>query len=146
MDGRLYGETFGARLHRLRRAKGLKQAELAAQIGCTGHSVSSWESERTQPQAKWLLLLSFALDVPVLSLRDGDGRQATPPRVVSGIRWEDQAAADVDLFRKMWNNGVVTRRMAKKLGVNPVTIHQVRKRLGLPPRKADISRSGGYAS
>lgn len=140
-------ETFGQRLSRLRRHHHLTQRELARLIGATDWSISVWESDQQRPRAKWRPLLARVFGVTECYLRTGSEAVIAPlPPIKSGIRWEAQPAADVQSFRVMWNDGVITRKMARRLGINLGTIHKVRKRLGLPPRKADIARSGGYAS
>jgi transcriptional regulator with XRE-family HTH domain len=56
-------ESFGARLARLRRARGLTQIELAQRIGITRRMVAYYEVESDRPPAHVLDRLAAALQV-----------------------------------------------------------------------------------
>lgn len=55
--------TFGMRLKKCRKAKGLTQKELAALIGASYASISNWEKDQNVPDGNKILLLIKALDV-----------------------------------------------------------------------------------
>lgn len=55
--------TFGERLRKCRKEKGLTQKELAALIGERHTSVSHWEKDQNVPDGNKILLLIKALDV-----------------------------------------------------------------------------------
>lgn len=63
-------ETLGARLRRLREAKGLSQRDLALSAGVTQAQVSRIEADEREPVAGTLFALARALDA---SLGDFDG-------------------------------------------------------------------------
>lgn len=59
-------ETFGARLHRMRKARGFTLAELATEAGATKGYLSQLENEiETNPSARVLSGLADALKVSV---------------------------------------------------------------------------------
>ena len=57
-------DTFGARLLRLRTARGLSQMEVAEQLGITPVAISNWESDRSQPRQHRMSDLAKILGVP----------------------------------------------------------------------------------
>jgi len=59
---------FSERLKEVRRAKGLKQRELAEKIKATNTSVSNWENGVSQPSASVVELISQALGVSPFDL------------------------------------------------------------------------------
>ncbi|MBC5581715.1 helix-turn-helix transcriptional regulator [Anaerofilum sp. BX8] len=71
--------TFGERLLRLRREKGLSQEALAEMLDTTRQAVSKWENGQGMPEAEKLLVLSDVFGVPVDGLlRDGGSCEKTP--------------------------------------------------------------------
>ena len=56
-------ETFGQRLARLRREKGLTQEEIAEKIGISPQAVSKWENDVSSPDISIIISLSEILDV-----------------------------------------------------------------------------------
>ena len=58
-------ETFATRLRQARKAKGWTQAELGAQVGLKGNSISSYELGRTEPDIALLVMLSKKLEKPL---------------------------------------------------------------------------------
>ena len=61
-------ETFGARLHRLRKAKGIPQIDIAERLGVTAVAISNWESDRSQPRRHRMTELAKILGVPTQQL------------------------------------------------------------------------------
>jgi transcriptional regulator with XRE-family HTH domain len=57
-------DTFGARLQRLRMAKGLHQVDIAERLGVTAVAISNWESDRSQPRQHRIAELAKILGVP----------------------------------------------------------------------------------
>ena len=57
-------DTFGARLQRLRMAKGLHQVDIAERLGVTAVAISNWESDRSQPRQHRIADLAKILGVP----------------------------------------------------------------------------------
>lgn len=64
--------AFGARIRRIRRARGLSQEAVAAQIGTTATSLARWELGHVQPQVWLFALLARALGVSMDSLWYGE--------------------------------------------------------------------------
>lgn len=58
------GETFGARLLRLRKAKRISQIDIAEKLGVTAVAISNWESDRSQPRRHRMAELAKILGVP----------------------------------------------------------------------------------
>lgn len=61
-------DRFGANLKRLRIAKGLSQADVAATLDVSAPSVSGWESGRARPKPDRMTALAALLDVSVSQL------------------------------------------------------------------------------
>jgi transcriptional regulator with XRE-family HTH domain len=61
-------ETLGARLRRLRRARGWSQIELAIQVNTDQSNISKWERGRTRPQPYSLHKLATALGCTLTDL------------------------------------------------------------------------------
>ncbi len=70
--------TLGKRIALLRKDKGLKQEELAEQLGISGQAVSKWENDQTCPDISLLPQLAKILGVTVDALLSGK-QEATPP-------------------------------------------------------------------
>ena len=64
----LPAERFGAKLQRLRIAKGLSQADVAAYMGVSAPSISGWEKGRARPKHDRMGDLADLLGVPVSQL------------------------------------------------------------------------------
>lgn len=61
-------ETLGARVARLRKEKGLTQADLAEALGITVASICYWEQDRSRPKPARLNALSHLLGIAVPDL------------------------------------------------------------------------------
>ncbi|MCJ2186793.1 helix-turn-helix domain-containing protein [Novosphingobium beihaiensis] len=87
------GESFGERLHRLRKLRGYTQGELASRLGVSKPTVWAWEQGRARPIEDRLEAIAEALGVTSAELR--------PSRTVPGLpdliaRCRDQIAAAVE--------------------------------------------------
>lgn len=60
--------TFGEKLFKLRKEKGLSQEALAEQLNTTRQAISKWENNQGYPETEKLLLLSNIFEVSVDSL------------------------------------------------------------------------------
>ena len=60
--------TFGERLFKLRKEKGLSQESLAEQLNTTRQAISKWENNQGYPETEKLLMLSNIFGVSVDSL------------------------------------------------------------------------------
>ena len=70
--------TLGKRIAALRRDKGLKQDELAQQLGVTPQAVSKWENDQTCPDITLLPQLAQILGVSVDELLSGKAEPEAP--------------------------------------------------------------------
>lgn len=61
-------ERFGARLQRLRTAKGLSQADVADSLGVSAPSISGWEKGRARPKHGRIAALATLLNIPISEL------------------------------------------------------------------------------
>lgn len=71
------GESFGERLHRLRKLRGLTQGELAARLGVSKPTVWAWEQDRARPIEDRIDAIAEALGVTTADLK--------PARSVPGL-------------------------------------------------------------
>lgn len=85
--------TLGKRIAALRRDKGLKQDDLAQQLGVTPQAVSKWENDQTCPDITLLPQLAQILGVSVDELLSGKAPQEEPPVKVLPVEqrkdWQD---------------------------------------------------------
>ena len=85
--------TLGKRIAALRRDKGLKQDDLAQQLGVTPQAVSKWENDQTCPDIALLPQLAQILGVSVDELLSGKAPQEEPPVKVLPVEqrkdWQD---------------------------------------------------------
>ena len=70
--------TLGKRIAELRRQKGLRQEDLAQQLGLTAQAVSKWENELTSPDISILPQLASLLGVSVDELLTGKQAEREP--------------------------------------------------------------------
>ena len=75
-------ETIGKRICALRKAKGLKQEELAEKLGVSAQAVSKWENDQSCPDISLLPRLTKLLGVTSDYLLTGQEEQAPPVRMV----------------------------------------------------------------
>jgi transcriptional regulator with XRE-family HTH domain len=77
-----YGDdsaTFGDRVAAAREAMGLSQAQLARRLGVKAQTVTSWESDRSEPRANKLQMLAALLNVSMVWLMTGEGEGVASP-------------------------------------------------------------------
>ncbi len=86
-------ESFGQRLRRLRKNKGLTQAELAYRVGMHELSISRYELDKRQPQVEEVRKLAEALGVPQSELLEGS--PLPPHRWILTIRIVDELKEEV---------------------------------------------------
>ena len=86
-------ESFGQRLRRLRKNKGLTQAELAYRVGMHELSISRYELDKRQPKVEEVRKLAEALGVPQSELLDGS--PLPPHRWILTIRIVDELKEEV---------------------------------------------------
>ena len=85
--------TLGKRIAALRRDRGLKQDDLAQQLGVTPQAVSKWENDQTCPDITLLPQLAQIMGVSVDELLSGKAPQEEPPVKVLPVEqrkdWQD---------------------------------------------------------
>lgn len=65
--------TFGDRLARAREHAGMDQAALARRLGVKLVTVRNWETDRSEPRANRLQMVSGLLGISIIWLLTGDG-------------------------------------------------------------------------
>lgn len=75
--------TLGKRIAERRRAKGLKQDELAEMLGVSPQAVSKWENDVSCPDIMLLPKLAAALDITVDELLCGEDDKRSDVKLVS---------------------------------------------------------------
>ncbi len=68
--------TFGDRLSLAREHAGMEQGELAKRLGVKLATIRNWESDRSEPRANRLSMLSGLLGVSIMWLMSGEGEGA----------------------------------------------------------------------
>lgn len=74
----LAGQSFGVRLQRLRKERGLTLAQLAAQLGVSKPTVWAWEQGKARPVEARMEALAQALDVPAWEMLLGRSTPVLP--------------------------------------------------------------------
>ncbi|GFE74791.1 helix-turn-helix domain-containing protein [Novosphingobium sp. TCA1] len=87
------GESFGERLHRLRKLRGFTQGELASRLGVSKPTVWAWEQGRARPIEERLDAIAEELGVTAAELRPGRTVAGLPELIA---RCRDQIAAAVE--------------------------------------------------
>ncbi|WP_324698380.1 helix-turn-helix domain-containing protein [Novosphingobium aerophilum] len=87
------GESFGERLHRLRKLRGFTQGELAARLGVSKPTVWAWEQGRARPIEERLDAIAEELGVTAAELRPGRTVAGLPELIA---RCREQIAAAVE--------------------------------------------------
>lgn len=75
-------ETIGKRISALRKARGMKQEELAERLDVSGQAVSKWENDQTCPDIGLLPRLARVFGVTTDYLLTGEQEQEPPVRMV----------------------------------------------------------------
>lgn len=107
-------ETLGARLRRLRQARGLSLAGLAQAAGLSKPSIWAWENGTTAPRRTSLLALARALDVPE--------QQLTGVAAMVGLRASARAEADAESDMLRVEIAAARRRIALAAGVDAASV------------------------
>ena len=94
--------NLGNRIMKLRKKKNLTQQELSDRLFVTDKTVSSWESDRTEPNLEILMKLSELLDCPVSYLIYGNTEKSNIETEIR-IKVSEDEFKNVELFLK--NNG-----------------------------------------
>ena len=75
-------ETIGKRISALRKARGMKQEDLAERLDVSGQAVSKWENDQTCPDIGLLPRLARVFGVTTDYLLTGEQEQEPPVRMV----------------------------------------------------------------
>ena len=117
-------ESIGKRICALRKAKGMKQEELAQRLDISGQAVSKWENGQTCPDVSLLPRLAEILGVTTDYLLTGEQEQTPPVRIVP----EEERKDMKDLMLKV----LVESKDGDKVRVNlPVQLIQLAQDMGL---------------
>jgi len=109
-------ETFGQRFARLRKAKSLRQEDIANKIGISSQAVSKWENDISLPDISLLAELSDILDV---TLDDLLGKEVVRTKVVTEISERKD-------FSKMMLKIIIDSGDGDKIRVNlPLALVQI---------------------
>ena len=63
--------TFGEKLYKLRKEKGLSQEALAEQVNTTRQAISKWENNQGFPETEKLMIISNIFEVSIDYLLKG---------------------------------------------------------------------------
>lgn len=72
VEGAPARETLGARLARLRRARGLSKTDVAERLAISITAICHWEQDRSRPKTARLQALSQLFGVPATDLLNGE--------------------------------------------------------------------------
>lgn len=139
------GRVAGARLRveelaRLRRAAGLRQADLAVTLGVHPTRISEWERGDLHPHPRHLLALARALDVLPLALLDCDPQDPSlmALRLAAGLTLrdvEERAGVPYASYRRLESGlnrrgptSAVVDAVAAALGVDPQQVQRAAAR------------------
>ena len=117
-------ETIGKRICALRKAKGLKQEELAERLEVSAQAVSKWENDQTCPDISLLPRLAGVFGVTTDYLLTGEQDRTPPVRLVPEEERKD--------IRDMMLRVLVESSGGDKVRVNlPVQLVQVALDMGI---------------
>jgi len=85
----MLNETLGRRIAAYRRDHGMKQEELAEQLGISAQAVSKWENDQTCPDITLLPTLAKIFDVTVDELLSGKQAVETNVRILPANERKD---------------------------------------------------------
>lgn len=88
--------TFGDRLARAREHAGMSQSLLARRLGVKATTMRNWESDRSEPRANRLQMLSGLLNVSIIWLMTGKG-EGIPDDIDQDVAASDLNALLVEL-------------------------------------------------
>lgn len=113
-------QIFGQNLKKYRKARGLKQSELAQMLGVSMYTVSVWERGKQMPEVKSIEALSQIFSVPPRSLYTEDGEGDSEDG-------EDERKKPAELFAKRIRElrkqkGMTQGTLAEALGISKFTV------------------------
>ena len=117
-------ESIGKRICDLRKAKGMKQEELAQRLDISGQAVSKWENDQTCPDVSLLPRLAEVFGVTTDYLLTGEQEETPPVRIVP----EEERKDMKDLMLRV----LVESKDGDKVRVNlPMQLIQLAQDMGL---------------
>jgi len=117
-------DSIGKRICALRKAKGMKQEDLAQQLDVSSQAVSKWENDQTCPDIGLLPRLAGVFGVTTDYLLTGEQEQAAPVRMVP----EEERKDIRDLMLRI----LVESKDGDKVRVNlPMQLVQMAMDMGL---------------
>ena len=117
-------ESIGKRICALRKAKGMKQEELAQRLDISGQAVSKWENDQTCPDVSLLPRLAEVFGVTTDYLLTGEQEETPPVQLVP----EEERKDMKDLMLRV----LVESKDGDKVRVNlPMQLIQLAQDMGL---------------
>ena len=108
--------TFGDRLARARDHADMTQAELARRLGVKHVTIRNWESDRSEPRANRLQMLSGLLGVSIIWLMTGEGEGA-PSQVEQVAPASGEMSTDLkDMLAELRDIRVAQTKLADRAG------------------------------
>ena len=115
--------TIGSRIAALRKAKNLKQEELAEMLGVSGQAVSKWENDQNCPDISLLPQLARILGVTVDELLSGQQESAPAVQLLPA----EERKSIQDMMLK-----IVVNHHGDKVRINlPVALIQIAVEFGV---------------
>ena len=114
-------DTLGGRLSRARDSSGMSAAQFARRLGVKTATVQAWESDRSEPRANRLSMLSGLLGVSLPWLLTGEGEGVDPPGDAVELSGDISAILTelrdlrADLDAKVGRLAVLEKRLRSKL-------------------------------
>lgn len=80
--------TFGEKLFKLRKEKGLSQEQLAWQVNTTRQAVSKWENDQGFPETEKLMMLGniFSVSIDYLLKNGGEAHSRRQTAIMSAAK------------------------------------------------------------
>lgn len=80
--------TFGEKLFKLRKEKGLSQEQLAWQVNTTRQAVSKWENDQGFPETEKLMMLGniFSVSIDYLLKNGGEAHSPAATAIMSAAK------------------------------------------------------------
>ncbi len=146
--------TLGKRIAILRRAKELKQDELAEKLGVSPQAVSKWENDQTCPDISLLPLLSKILGVSVDELLSGQKEEAPTVRLLPAGERKDigdmmirivLTSMSGDMVRVNLPLAIIEVMMESEMNLSQISGNQALKSIDLG-RIMDMVRRGAIGN
>lgn len=99
IEGNDSADTLGGRIMSAREALGYSTARLARYVGVKTATMQGWESDRSEPRANKLVMLSGVLNVSPSWLMIGEGEAPTQTEQAAPLVVSDEVKQELSLLR-----------------------------------------------